>query len=149
MSGNQPTDGRTGYVIPDRLWSLPAADRIRIVNEHRGRIMREIDRDDDVFIARSIRASSTRIAGALALPCKEHGVTAGAFCFGDARSGVGGLCRARYSSGLRTLPRRELRYPEELAELAQATRLAFRDARIRANKLAAAPVGVPVREVRR
>lgn len=140
MANNQLTAGRTGYVIPDRLYDLPWVDRNRIVSEHRGRIVRDLDRDERVHLARSLRLSRARIDGALGVRCTEHDVAPGVACFGGSLSGVRGLCRARYECGAVSVGRSTFR-PEELARLAEAARNAQQHARarmLRANRPQAA-----------
>lgn len=144
-TSNQPSLGRVGYQVPARLYELPRSDRNRIVNAHRGRTVSDLDRDDDVHIARSLRVSLARINGALAVACTEHDAAPGAYCFGAPGSGVRAFCGARYACGVRAEALRKTHRPEELADLAQAARNAHRDSRIREHNAARSGQGSSIR----
>jgi hypothetical protein len=83
---------------------------------------------------RRITSSVNRTHGlreaALEEPCDEHGATAGVYCWPGAK----GVCNPRIEAGMRAHPQTAFRAPlavGELKPLADATRQARRDARIR------------------
>jgi hypothetical protein len=82
-------------------------------------------------------ATPTALGGALAIDCPTCGARRGSHCSGDSRSGVRGVCGARYAAGAadpRAVPSGDPAESDaDLRERAQATRNAQRDARIREN----------------
>lgn len=57
-------------------------------------LVREFD-----LAKRSEFATRARLDAALSVGCAEHDAEPGTFCWGDTRSGVSGLCSARYAYG--------------------------------------------------
>lgn len=98
---------------------------------------------EKVYAGSSIRNSGATLAGALAVRCEEHDADPGSPCWGSPLSGVRGFCMSRYERGIAAPVRRSEPFdptavPDRLAVLAQATRNARRDARIREREAAAA-----------
>jgi len=75
--------------------AVGSADRFEAYDEE------EAARSERLAARLSVTRSRDRIAAALAVPCIEHGAEVGAFCHGDARSTVRGMCASRFARGAR------------------------------------------------